>query len=595
MSTGKFAVNIGGEAVTVPGVYTVADTSAMVIARGVPERVLAIVASARGGAVGGITRVRNSDEARLLRGGLGAQMARVAFRHGSDEVLFVRADQATSAVFDLTTALLVAVNPGVGSAALQAKTAPNAERADAIDLFIKDASGAEQPETYAMIGPLVDLTYIGTGTEPSCNVSKDGEGNITVTLTATGDPTAAMKINSGAIPTISDLVEAVNRSGAWVAKAVAQPSIPLTVINGSAVAFSGNNATIKGGKELLALLLENRPSRIARLAEPAQAPTQPGTGPGGLRVTSTYEFFQGGSDGPTPTTNDYIAALRLLEGVPVTAIALGTDTPAAVAALQAHIDVASGVKARKERFGGVGIGIKTTKSESITAATTLAQTFADVDRMIVASNNPYDNDMQTGVLREMHGALLATAALAIKVNTRPEDPVTNKTLRFTKMRYTYDTEELEDLIEGGVMPCHFDQEEGRHKVVFGITTYTVDNNMASRKLAAVDAIDYLNKKVRMTVRQVSIGRVADEATVKVVLQTVKGLLAEEVRSTRNPQGILTPGIDLQTGFPVAAFRNLEAVFDGGDLIGVDFDANLVGEIAYVRVRPRFTPVRIVAR
>lgn len=594
MSTGKFAVEIGGAAVTVPGVYTVTDKSAMVAPRGVPSRSMAIVASAKGGAVGAVTRVLRGDEARLLRGGTGAHMARAAFDHGMSEVYFVRADRATSATLDLGKGILYAVNPGRASSALQAKVAPNVARADAVDVYLKDASGAEQDEVYRMVGPMLDLTYVGRGTVPAATVTADEDGSVTLALTATGDPGAVMSINSHAVPTVAEAVEAINRSASWTARASSQPANPLSVAEAGAVTFTDGQGAVVGGARLLQLILAAQGSRIARLALPEDAGTA-GTGPGGLRVTGAYEFFQGGADGPAPTANDYIAALRVLEEVPVTAIALGTGDPVAAAALASHLGALSGVKARRERFGGCGVSPQTSKTEFLRASTELSTMFSDVDRMIVAGNIPLAADMSTGRVVEQHGSVLAAAALALKVSTRPEEPLTFKGVRFPRLRYTFATEELEDLIEAGVMPIHFDQEQGRNQIMFGITTYTVDANVASRKLAAVDASDYLNKKIRQRVTALSVGKVADEARVKVVLQSVASLLNEEVRSTRNPQGILTPGIDPQTNLPVAAWRNLEAIFDGYDLVGVDFDANLVGEIAYVRVRPRFTPVRIEAR
>ncbi|ABW35081.1 hypothetical protein Dgeo_3040 (plasmid) [Deinococcus geothermalis DSM 11300] len=615
MSTGKFAVEIGGAAVTVPGVYTVADKSAMVAPRGTPARALAIVASARGGTVGGITRVLAGDEARLLRGGVGAQMARAAFEHGMKEVLFVRVDQATPATLDLGAGVLYAVNPGRASSALQGKTAPNVARPDALDLFLKDASGGEQDEVYRMIGPLLDLSYVGRGSNPAGQLDLDPEdGSVTLSLRADGDPGATLSVNSNAVPTVAEAVEAINRSASWTARAVGQPATPLNVADAGPLAFGGARAemgamlaaapvaaTIYGSARLLALILEQQPSRMARLTEPVQAllVSDPGAsaaaGPVGLRITGAYEFFQGGEDGPVPSANDYIDALRLLERVPVTAIALGTGDPVAVAALASHVGALSGVKARRERFGGAGAPPQNSKSEFIRVSSELATMFSDVDRLVVAGNTPYHADVQTGRLIEQHGAVLVAAALAIKVGGRPEEPLTFKRVRFPKLKYSYSTEELEDLIEAGVMPVHFDQEQGANLIMAGITTYTADANVASRKLAAVDAIDYLNKKVRQRVTSLSIGKVADEARVKTVLQSVAGLLNEEIRNTRNPVGILTPGIDLQTNQPVAAWRNLTAVFDGFDLVGVDFDCNIIGEIAYVRVRPRFTPVRIEAR
>ncbi|MCD0168076.1 phage tail sheath protein [Deinococcus sp. 23YEL01] len=588
MSTGKFATQIGGAAVTVPGVYTVVDKSAMVAPRGVPSRALAIVASARGGVVGGVTRVMAGDETRVLRGGVGAQMARAAFKHGMTEVFFVRVDQAQSASLDLGSGILFAVNPGRASSALQAKTAPNAQRPDAYDLYLKDASGAEQDEEYRMLGPMLDIRYTGTGNQPTGSTSKNQTGTVTLTLSATGDPAAALTVDTASLPTVAELVEAINRSAAWTATPVGNPNMPSDVIRGNPVLFTDELGTLYGGAEQLSFVLFANKSNIAMFGLTGGQEFD-------VRITGSYEFLQNGSDGPVPAATDYINALRLLEQMPVIGIALGSGDPVAVAALASHIDSQSGVKARRERFGSCGVAPQSTKGQFIGASLELASLYAEFDRLVVAGNVAFDNDVQTGALIPQHGAVLGAAALALKVSTRPEEPVTNKRVKFNKFQYAFNTEELEDLIEGGVMPANYDNEQGANIIVQGITTYTADNNVASRKLAAVDSLDYLNRKIRQRITSLSIGKIADEARVKAILQSVKNLLQEEVRGSRNPNGILTPGIDPDTNQPVAAYRNLTAVFDGADLVGVDFDANLVGEIAIVRVRPRITPVRIEAR
>lgn len=594
MSTGKFAVDIGGAAVTVPGVYSVTDKSAMVAPRGVPTRAMAIIASAKGGYLGTVTRVLRGDEARLLRGGVGANMARAAFDHGMQEVFFVRVDQATPAILDLATGGLFAVNPGTSSNGLQGKVSVNSSRADAIDLFLKDANGAESDESYRMVGPLLDISYVGTGTAPKIILSKDADGELSIALSATGDSGADVTLHSTAVVTVADAVHVLNRSASWTASAVSYSDTPLIVADANAPTFTNGKATVSGGALLLQRLLEVQQSRIARLALPVGAAT-PSSGPNGFRLTSGYEFFKGGSDGPAPTALAYIDALRLLEGIKVKGIALGTDMPEAVAALHSHVESMSSVKERKERFGGFGLAPSSTKAEHIAAIKTATQMYADVDRLVCTSNIPYYNDLQSGRLVEQHGSVGAAAAIAIKVSSRPERPVTNKAARFVKLKYKFNTEELEDLIESGSMPLNFDEAQGRMIVVSGITTYTADANVASRKLAAVDANDYLQEKIRQRVISLSIGEVADEIRVKTILGSVAGVLSEEVRSARNPNGVLTPGIDLVTGQPVAAFRNLTAIYDGYDLVAVDFDCNLVGEIDKVRIRARLTPVRIEAR
>ena len=592
MTTGKFAVQIGGAAVTVPGVYTVPDKSALVAPRGVPARAMAIVASARGGNVGSVTRVLQGDEGRVLRGGVGAQMARAAFNHGATEVFFVRVDQATSAYINLGTHDLVALNPGAGSKAYQAKVSRSAKRTDAVDVFVKDASGAYQPEEYRTVGPVVDVTYVGTGSNPTIAVVTGTDGEVNLTFAATNDPLSAMQLGSNAIATIADLVESVNRSASWVARAVCQSAVPFIVMQAQTVSFTANKATLYSGGALLSLLLSG--SQIGRVVSREAANIVPGTGPAGLRTTTGYEFFQGGSDGTVPGPLDFIAALRVLENVKVVGLAVGAGDDATVAAVHSHVEAMSSVKSRKERFAGVASTSTVTKASFFTASTQLALTYSDSERMVVAGNVPYDYDVQTGRLLEQPACVAVAAALAIKISSRPETPLTFKRLKFPKLRFQWSTEELEELIEAGVMPMNEDAEQGGNLIVQGLTTYTVDANVGSRKLAAVDATDYLDQKVRGAITALSIGQNLDQTSVNSVRTAVIKVLNSEIRSQENPNGVLTPGVNDQ-GVPEPAWLNLQVISDGYDLVGADYDAHLVGEIAYVRVRPRFTPVRIQAQ
>ena len=589
-STGKFAVEIGGAAVTIPGVYTVPDKSALVAPRGVPSRAMAIVASARGGVVGGITRVLASDEGRVLRGGVGAQMARAAFNQGMSEVFFVRVDQATSAYGNLGTHDLVAINPGAGSKAYQYKVSTSSKRADAVDVFVKDASGNYQPEEYRTLGPVLDLAYIGSGSNPSVAVGIGTDGEMVLSFAATNDPLASMQLGSNAVATVRDMVESINRSATWTARAICQASAPIVVIQAQSVTFSAGRATLYSGGALLSLLMAG--SAIAFVATRDSGVVQ-GDGPAGLRKTTGYEFFAGGNDGPVPTVLDTINALKLLENIEIVGLAVEATNSAAVAAVHSHVTAMSGVKARKERFAAVATGAGITKADFFAASTELALTYSDSERMVVAGNIPLDYDVQTGRLLEQPACVAGAAAIAIKVSSRPEEPLTAKRLKFPKLRFQWSTEELEELIEAGVMPMAEDGEGGGNVIVQGLTTYTVDANVGSRKLAAVDAVDYLDKRIRARLKPITVGRLLDQTTLNKMRSEVVQVLDSEIRSQRNPNGVLTAGVS-ELGVPEPAWLNLTVVSDGFDLVGADYDAHLVGEIAYVRVRPRFTPVRVSA-
>jgi len=577
----KFAVCINGKYVLLPGVYTVTDASAMVPNRGTPSRAAIIVATARGGNVGAPTIVKRGQVRKLLRGGIGAQMAHVMLDNvGLDFIYFVRVNKATPATLDLGDGTVFSRNPGTPGRSVRVQRSVNAVRADAYDLLVEDASGSgADPERYTNLGVGLDVNYVGSGTVPTMTVTLS-DGLTTVALGATGDTDAPYTVTSANAPDLQTLADVLNGTASWSAKVVGNAGTPLSDLNAGAATFTAGLGTLYTSFNAVVTALEASflLDGVAKV--------------GAKRLTAGYEYLGGGTDGDPAVVADYVDALTVAEQLDAISVSLGSGQGPIVAALQSHVERMSETKARRERIGYTGPNLSTSKADLKTSALALASQCGS-SRMVIAGNEVYDADVVTGRDTRYPSFVLAAYAAALKSFNEPAMPLTEKTIGL-RLAYTMSPDDdLEPLVGGGVMAAHYDDERGASIITQGLTSYTRDANVMYRKTAGQDIIDYLNKRVRGGLREY-IGQVADQTLVNSVYSRVAQILNDETRTQRNRRGVLVAGVDPVTKTPTESWRNLEVVFDGFDLVGVRYDAHPAGEVAYIPVYNSLTPVNIVA-
>jgi len=575
----KFGVLFDGRDIVLPGVYARVRADSMTPERGVPSRALAIIAPAQGGEVGGITRVtRFNDIRKKLVGGTGAKLAEVAMGPsgevpGATEIHFVRVNKAVPASLDLGDVLLEAKVAGRVGNAVRVLRVPNG---GAYDLQVEDTYRGLS-ETYKGLGPVLELTYNGANSSPTVAVT-DNAG--VKTLTLTGDATATF--DSDQLDTLEKLADAINNTSEWSARVVG----PLVGVR--TADLPAQTPTLAGTPPKTTLDLQGKAYEYA-LADSAiiQATAQAAA----PSATASWQFLSAGSEGPAPTVQDWLDALALIESVDVYGVVVGTGDLAVLAAAKQHVLDMSNTKARKERQLYVGPNLQSSKTALKDALTQMAQVLGSA-RVVVAGFEPELISATTGKVERQPAYYFAAMAAGMKAGNRPEMPLTNKSVSvYGGTKWT--TVELEELLEAGVMPAHYDAPNGRWVITHGITSYTRDANVIYRKIAGMDIADWLNKKIRKRLGRF-VGQVGDALTVKQILNAVVGMLQEEVRGPNNPDGVLTPGVDPNTGQPTPAFRNVEAIMDGFDLVGIRYEAHPVGEIAYIMATANLTPVKIVA-
>jgi hypothetical protein len=576
----KFGIYFAGRNIVLPGVYARVVADSMTPDRGVPSRALAILATAAGGEAGGVTRITRPSQIReLLVDGVGARLVELAMTpsgelQGASDIYFIRVGNPTRASLNIGDAVLSAKIAGrVGNAIRARRTAAQSGLSDAWDLYLEDTLRG-LTETYKDLGPVLEVRYVGSGTAPDdVSVTVSG-GTVTVTL---GSDT----FTSDALPTLARLVDAINTSSDWTARLVGSLVGVLTAD------LPAQTVPLSGGKAIFSLWGKAYEYALAdsAIATATKASDTPSALP--------WTFFSGGSEGPTPTTADWLNALALAEGLDVHGIVLGTGDPAVLAAAAGHVEAMSDARNRKERILYCGPDLQGSKAALMNAAKNLARSIGG-SRVVVVAAEPKLVDARTGRLTTYPSYYTAAMLAGMKAGNRPEMPLTWKELAISGLGYDYTTEDLEDLLENGVVPAHYDPGRNKYVVTQGITSYTRDGNPIYRKIAGMDIVDYLNKKIRLRLQRF-VGRVGDQLTIRQILNAVVGLLQEEVRGPGNPDGVLTDGIDPATGQPTPAFRNVEVVMSGLDAVGVRYEAHPVGEIAYITATAYLTPVRIEAR
>ncbi len=567
----KFGIYFAGRDIVLPGVYSWVIADGMTPERGVPSRALAILAQAEGGEAGGVTRVTRPSQIReLLVGGVGARLVELAMMpsgevQGANDIYFIRVGRPVRSTLDLGDAVLSAKIAGrVGNAIRARRTVAQSGLPGAWDLYLEDTYRG-LTEVYKDLGPVLEVKYVGTGTAPT-NVSVSVNGGV-VTLTLEGNT-----FTSDALPTLDRLVDAINATSDWTARLLG----PLVGVRTEDL--PAQTVALSSGKALISL--QGKAYEYA-LANSAIATATAGTG---TPSAVGWTFFSGGSEGPTPTLSDWLDALALAEGLDVHGIVVGTGDLAVLAAAAGHVMAMSDAKNRKERLLYCGPALQASKTALMDAAKEIVRGIGG-PRVVV---------VRTGKLTVYPSFYTAAMLAGMKAGNRPEMPLTWKELAIFGLSYDYSTEELEDLLENGVVPVHFDPGRNKYLVTQGITSYTRDANVIYRKVAGMDIADYLSKKIRLRLKRY-IGRVGDQLTIKQLLNSVVGALQEEVRGPGNPDGVLTDGIDPATGKPTPAFRNVEVVMNGLDAVAVRFEAHPVGEIAYILATAYLTPVKIVAR
>lgn len=579
-------ISIGGRTVYRPGPYAEVDDSAFRKTQAPVLKRLAIIAPANGGAPGDWTLLATPDQAaRVLRDGIGLDLCDLAFdpspdRPGAGEIAFYRVNKAVAASLDLGDVVLT-VRPalaglfGNGVRAKRDTYPATTAKVLTLDPGNMDRSG---PEVSPPLGPALRISYTGAGT-PGGSLSVSG-GQKTLTLTAGPGEGLAVAIGGAGLKTFADLAAFLNGSNTWVAEVLYQHALynpgdlPL-----GALTFTANAALLDLGPAAQLAWLAN--SRLVTAVAGSAAAS--GTDAGWL-------YFTGGGEGPAVTNQDYLDALNAALDQDVQAICVGTSDPTVQAAAAAHAAEASHPKNRHERVFFGGAALAPDAATELANALTLRQSVMS-ETAVVAWKAVQRPNMRTGLLDQLSPHYVAAMLAGLYCGAQPDESLTWANVKAVGLVFKSSQAEYERALQNGVVGIFKDDEDGTFKVDEGITTSADQDNLMRYLLKGTATIHHLNRGIRRAVKRFT-GQQADQIRVESIVNAAVSYLKSQVSSAANPHGVLTAGIDAN-GLSHNGFRNVTAVYEGQNVVGLDYEAFAGIEIGFIHVRATLEPTRIV--
>ncbi|MDO8357317.1 MAG: phage tail sheath subtilisin-like domain-containing protein [Nitrospirota bacterium] len=591
-------IYFGARSIVKPGAYSVVNASEMVPNRLGAANTIAVIGQATGGKPRTFTKVGSpADAASQLRSGVLLDVMNNMYDPsnevpGAGDVLYYRLNLAVQAALSVLDAGAVAVlnltAKDYGVHTNQIRTKIEAGSISGKKITINDVLDTVNYEMGDNLGNAFSLQY--TGALFACRLSITKTGDVATALllqtqAASGaDPwvtMASVDLTNSSLATMGMLTRYLAGLQSMTVTILGDSNEPvgdLDAVSNQNVKSAAYTATANIGAIVNWVNRNSQLMTAARVASAVNVPANVG-----------YTFMTGGSEGAAPSNSDWQAALDALLSVECNLVFVCSESAAIHAMALSHCNTASDVKARKERMCFVGGA----RGETVSQVVTRAQGLAGA-RSVLCYPGVNQIDLLSGNIVNRSSLYTAALVCGMAGGIRPEIPLTFKTVNGTVQGLETDLQlaDIETLLTYGVLPVEHVASDGIFRIVQGITTYLVDDNVIWRKVAGVRIADYLNSQVRKAVSRY-IGRVADQRTVTSILNTVVSTLSQLTRSATNQTGVLTAG-NKPDGSPEPAFKNVQAVFDGFDLVAVSYMAHPVGEVGYITITAGLTPTQIVA-
>jgi hypothetical protein len=586
----------GGRSILKPGAYAVFDASRLVPNRLSPANTLAIVAQAKGGDPSVVHTVNSLQEARgIIREGTALDLLRLSYNpsgdvQGAGKTQFVRlnaAVQATLNLEDITPeAVVLVTSKDYGELNNNIRVKVESGTNVGKKVTVQDTSpDREVLEVGDDLGPMFTIQYSGASEDSLLDVVKTGDNATSLTLDTSGQvtpvPTDDLTLDLTLLQfnNINKIIEFIDGHPSYTAALVDQAdgSLPSEKLDAQA-----SQATKASPFTLTANIgaIENYFDRFSQLVDVTRVATKTAT-PENIAFT----FLTGGSEGAAPDATRWQNQLALLEDVEAAVVIGGTEDVAIMTLILAHAEAMSDVKAKRERIALSGGGVGLTPDNAIANALELTSPYMSHVYPGIKTRNLETGDLE--IKSPMHSAALVAGMVA---GVAPSTSVTNKTIRVGGLERLLTLTEIEKLLDGGVTPLEFVQNEGVFKVVQGLTTYLKDANVILRKIIGIRVANFIIQELRNSAEPF-VGETSDKTTIQSLRNALVAKLNLLIRRPGNPNGVLTEGVD-ENGEDQPAFRNLVVDFDGLEVATVTVDVSPVGEIAYIPITANLIPNRI---
>lgn len=573
-------IYVDGRQVVIPGVVARTNVDAFNVARPPLLKRAAIIAIAQGGPPREFTRLTVSNAARVLKGGRGLELTDLAFDPSADtpgigEIDFYRVNDAQRATLDATS---VGSDLGVTALPMHAGVYGNGIRVkrdaagDGFTLTVEDEAGGIT-EVSPPLGPALEIENVSGATTPGIEVTEDVDGQRHLVLTGDGaGDTHDILIGGDGFTTFADLAAFINGTTGWTATILHQHhqyDPGLTPV--ATLTLTGAVGTLDLGLQAQIRWLEG--SQLARGAATDPAPATDDFTDAG------FVYLSGGTEGDPVATGDYTDALEALEQRDVQAILLGTTDAAAHAGAVAHCASMSHAASRRERRFFGGPALEPDKTTQLSAAVTHARALNSELASVVGTPLRRRN-LRTGNVENLSPNHVAAMLMGMACGVRPEVDLTFKTMRVLDTTFEYSVSEIGDFIHGGAVAVYHDHEDLLHRVADDVTAWQNSNNVMRRLRFGVAIRHYLTRKIRRYTKSF-VGGIGSPSTIESILNATERALAEEVRSSAQPDGVLS------------AYDTITAVYDGAtSLVAVRFNANAVGRIGFIDHLATLRPTQI---
>ena len=585
-----------GRQILKPGVYAKVNADAMVLSRLGPANTIGVIGTSLGGVPRTVQTITTPLEARdQLRGGILRSAIELMYdpapnAPGAQVVKYYRLNLAVQAQLNLQDSVpgnvILVKSEDYGVWTNQIRIKVEAGTLHGKKITINDSLDPSRVESGDNLGRIFTMRYVGTKFASQLVVTKTGDAatllKLQTKLSGSGDPWVdelSLDLTSGNFSTLGALVQLLDNQGDYTCTLVGDQSLPVSELDataGSDIKTADYNHTANIGAIVYWINTQSTLCVASRVASAVNAP-----------ANLAYTLLSGGSEGSAPDNTAWQNAIDAMQAEEINLLFVCSESNTIHAMARDHAIFCSDIQRRKERLTIVGGALNETVDQVVTRAQDLNSSRAALVYPGIKRRNLSTGNIDT--LSPMYAAAVVTGLAA---GVTPETPLTFKEIKVNALEKLLQPTEIDRCLDRGIMALESLPSDGIFRVVQGITTYLSDSNLVYRKVAGMRAADYLIGQVRRAVDRY-VGRTADAATVRTIVNATVSMLRRLTRSSTNQTGVLTEGTD-DSGNTEPAFKNVKGEFDGADLVAITFEAHLVGEVAYITVVAGLTPTKIQA-
>jgi len=569
---------INGVTIKKPGVYSIADVSAMVAPNPNANGIIAAIGTCRGGKPFEVYHFTSPREmlATLKQGELadciGLMYSPSGTGGGAYDVLAIRV------VGDGYSQASVTLNAGGSQPTLKITALDYGNIGNFIRVGVYDGTSSGKKitihdyynnipvEVFDNLKDAFSIQYTGTADTAKLTITRTNNVATEIACVVEDHPEEGFvfDLTSNDYRTVGQLVSAINALPNYTC--ALSPYIPagdlptsyLDAVADQDIKTSAYTATAKLGTIIYAL----EKSKIVRASKATASATLP--------PANTDEVpLSGGSEGAAPDVNDYNRALALLEGYDCRFIVVTSTDSEIQSAVMAHVNSMSSVRHRKERRAIFGL------DPSSGAADYKARAMAlNSHRAILVG--PAIKKSINVVLTSLPGYYLAAITAGTLVGMDVKDNLTFKPVAIEGLTQNFTQAEIDDLISSGVTVVEYDVRKG-YRYVRGVTTHLSDQNLAKIEINCAEVIDLLTQDIRTTLEDRYIGKPMYYGIDKAIRDTVISILERWSKNGR-----------LVGSDTIPAYRNVNVILENGVAI-VSFEASPVIPLNYIVVEETFSP------